>query len=364
MASELPFEAVDDIGFVQVEDIDMGDRLRPVDPIHVEVLGRAMMREGQTTPIVICRLPGAVRWTLVAGAHRLEAARKFGMPMLKAEIIGAGKIERRQHEVSENLWRKSLDPIDRANFIAELVRLAKLRAGIHPDASAQQVAINARWQKIAKEQAIDTSDTMSHVYGWSDEVAELVGLSKRSVERDIILHTRLVPSELERLRKVRHPVATNATQLRALAKLEPVNQSRVVSLLLYADAKLGQPAKTVGEAWSRINEKAKAPADAETKRLSSFIGTFSRMGLAEKKGALEQLGHVLPAGNRIIGPNDDFTPAAEHMATIAKGLDAAFAILIALGDGEPVEDEQINDALGDVQTALMTANHLKKGFAA
>lgn len=124
------FEPVDDIGFINVSDIDMGERLRPVDPVHVEVLGRAIMREGQATPIVVCRLPGRNDWTLVAGAHRVEAARKFDIEQLKAEIISPDKIGRRQREISENLWRKDLDPIDRANFIAELVRLAKLRAGI------------------------------------------------------------------------------------------------------------------------------------------------------------------------------------------------------------------------------------------
>lgn len=243
MASQpsiLTFETVDDIGFVDVADIDMGERLRPVDPVHVEVLGRAMMREGQATPIVVCRSPGSTKWTLVAGAHRVEAARKFGIESLKAELIGPDKIGRRQREISENLWRKGLDPIDRANFIAELVRLTKLRAGIDPDKEGRSASINARWQKIIRDQAVDTSDTMSFVYGWSEEVAEEVGLSKRTIERDIVLHSRLAPSEIARLRKSRHPVATNATQLRALAKLEPVDQSRVVSLLLQADRKLGE----------------------------------------------------------------------------------------------------------------------------
>jgi len=357
------FEPVDDIGFIEVAAIDMGERLRPIDPVHVEVLGRAILREGQATPIVVCRLPGRNDWTLVAGAHRVEAARKFGIEMLRAEIIGPDKIGRKQREVSENLWRKDLDPADRANFIAELVRLTKLRAGIDPNANAQKVAANARWQKALIERSKDAGDTMSHVYGWTDEVADQIGLSRRTLSRDLILHTRLAPSALAQLRLRRHPVATNATQLRALAKLEPIDQSRVVSLLLHADLKLGEPAKTVGEAWSRINGKAKAPADAETKRLSAFTGTFSRMGIAEKKGALKQLAKILPAGFRIVTPEDDFTPRADHIADIAAALDIAFKVLAQLVDGEPVDDEQLTDALGDVQQGLLTANGLKGGRA-
>lgn len=357
--TSLHFEPVDDIGFIDVDDIDMGDRLRPIDPVHVEVLGRAMMREGQATPIVVCRLPGSTRWTLVAGAHRVEAARRFDIPQLKAEIIGASKLERRQREVSENLWRKDLDPIDRASFIAELVRLAKLRAGIDPEASAQQVAAHARWQKNVKQQAADTCDTVSHAYGWTDEIAEKVGLSRRTVERDVLLHTRLVPSEIARLRKRGHPVATNAAQLRSLAKLDAVDQSKVVSLLLHADMKLGQPAKTVGEAWSRIQGKVKTTPDAETKRLSAFLGAFSRMSLTEKKGALEHLSGQLPVGFRLLTRE-----SLEHVMRVRLldsigAFESAFKVLVNLVDGDPVEDEQLRDVCSEVQHALFGLNDLK-----
>lgn len=347
--NDLYFEQTDDIGFVRVDDIDLGERLRPIDPIHVEVLGRAIMREGQATPIVVCRLPGRAKWTLVAGAHRVCAAIKFDIELLRAEIIGADKIGRRQREVSENLWRKDLDPVDRANFVAELVRLSKLRAGIDPDATAQQVAAGSRWQKAVDAQSKDARDTMSHVYGWTDEVADQIGLSRRTLSRDLMLHTRLAPSCLAMLRMHRHPVASNATQLRALAMHEPDQQSKIAAQLTLED----KPAKSVAEAWARIAGTTKPATDPEAKRLSAFLGAFSRMSLAEKKGALAHLAGQLPAGFALVDPDSEKKPNRMRLITIGGALDRAFNVVTDLIDGEEaVDDERLGDVAGDLQTAL------------
>jgi hypothetical protein len=39
---------------------------------------------------------------------------------------------------------------------------------------------------------------------------------------------------------------------------------------------------------------------AEDKRLSTFIGTFARMSLAEQRGALAQLAGMLPAPFKLV----------------------------------------------------------------
>ncbi len=355
------FEPVDDIGFIEVAAIDMGERLRPVDPLHVEVLGRAMLREGQATPIVVCRLPGRNDWTLVAGAHRVEAARKFDIEQLKAEVISPDKIGRRQREISENLWRKDLDPMDRANFIAELVRLAKLRAGIDPEAAGRAASANARWQNEVKSASKDASDTVTLVYGWSESVADQIGLSKRTVERDIMLHARLSPAVIAMLREARPDIARNAKQLRDLAKYDHKWQRDIVHTLQHGNLQLGgrQP-KSVSEAAACLTPNKKPVPDAEAKRLSAFLGAYGRMSLSEKKGALDQLSGQLPAGFRLQGEKSvDETIMRTRMLDAIGSLETAFKVLVQLVDGEPVDDEQLHDACGEVQHALMGLNDLK-----
>ena len=300
MAAEGDFEPLADAGLIAVKDIDLGDRLRPVDETWAEALGKVMLQDGQRTPIEVCRSaesPG--RYTLVSGAHRLRGAQKVGLAYLKAMVILADASERRIAEISENLFRRDLDPIDRAAFIAELVTHQKVRMGIDPAKDGRAASIDARWKKAVKDEAVDTTVTMTVVYGWTEKVAAAIGVSPATVERSLTLHRRLNPNVVAGLRARGHPILQNASQLRTLAKLEPVEQSKVASWLLHTDMQFGAPAKTLAEAIGRLSNRA-AP-DAEAKRLSTFLDTFARMGLTEKKAALAMLAPQLPKGITLTG---------------------------------------------------------------
>jgi hypothetical protein len=301
--STLHQEPLPDFILIRTDEIDEGDRLRPVDPVWAEALGQMMARDGQDTPITVCRLPGRSRWLLVAGGHRLAGAVSAEIEYLRAEVVSADRDDRRLREVRENVMRSSLAPVDRAAHIAEAVSILKRRAGVDPVADGRVASATARWQKSVKDEADDANDTMSFAYGWSEEVADQIGLNKRTVERDIMLYRRLAPSVVDRLRNARHPVLSNGTQLRTLAKLDEHAQAKVVSLLLVPGASLnyGQP-KTIGDAIAHpLGPKpAAAKPDAGTKRLSAFIGAFQRMSLVEKRGALAQLAGHLPSGTRIV----------------------------------------------------------------
>lgn len=266
---------------IRTDEIDMGERLRPVDESWAEALGQIMLRDGQMTPVEVCRLPGQSRWRLVAGGHRLAGALHAEIAYLRAIEVSNDKAERRLREVSENLWRSALAPLDRAAFVAEMVMLQKVRAGIDPAKDGRAASITARWQQQVKEDAADTSDTMSLVYGWSDAVADGLGVSKRTVERDMLLYRRVKPSSIERLRAANHPVLHNAAQLAALAKLGEVQQSLVLDLLLNGQA------ESVSDALGVMVQKPKSTP--EQKRFSTFLDTWARMSLAEQKGALANL---------------------------------------------------------------------------
>lgn len=301
--STLHQDVLSDFVLIRTDQIDVGDRLRPIDETWAAALGQMMRRDGQDTPIQVCQLPGRDRWMLVAGGHRLAGAVSAEIEYLRAEVVGAGRDDRRLREVRENLWRSALSPIDRAAFIAEAVSIIKRRAGVDPSADGRAASANARWQKQIATEAEDATATIAVAYGWSDQVGEQIGLSDRTVRNDLMLYRRLAPSLIERLRDARHPILSNSSQLRSLAKLDERAQETVVSLLIVPGASLNyaQP-KTIGDAIAHpLGPKpAAAKPDAETKRLSAFIGAFQRMSLAEKRGALAQLAGQLPAGTRIV----------------------------------------------------------------
>ncbi len=65
-------------------------RRATLDPAKVETLAAAMLKDGQTTPILV-RVDGA-RFVLVEGLHRLEAAKSLG----ETTIIGF-RVDGRKH---------------------------------------------------------------------------------------------------------------------------------------------------------------------------------------------------------------------------------------------------------------------------
>lgn len=343
-------DVVGQIILLRPEEIDASDRLRPIDPVWAEALAGVMQAEGQRTPIEVCRLPGQTTYKLVTGAHRHAAALMKGL-YLRAEVVTNDATERRLREISENLHRADLAPLDRATFVAELVAVHKLRAGLDPAQDGRAASVNARWQKQLQEEAEDTNDTMSFVYGWSDRVADQLGFSKRTVERDLLLVRRIPASIIDALRRADHPVLRNAGQLRALAKLDESAQRKVTGLLLHADMQIASaPFASVSAAVAAMSDR-QAPAP-DAKRLSAFIGSFGRMGLAEKKGALDHLAGMLPAGFDIVTGGAPTTEAAKQLRD---ALSVSFEIIarLAAPDGDPVDDDEIERARAIGQTALM-----------
>jgi hypothetical protein len=284
----------DQVLALPVDQVDMGERLRPIDPAYAEALAAVIRQDGQEDPIKVCRLPGKSGWLLVTGGHRLAACRLIG-GTVNAIVVNPDRAERLRREISENLFRSGLGPIDRAAFVAEMIDLQRARAGVEPETSPQSVAANARWKNGLKKQSTDASVTMTHAYGFADGAAEALGLSRETIYRDLTLHRGLPPGLVAQLRGL--PVASNAGQLRALAKMEPGDQVAVVRMLRDGEA------KGVSEAFGILRQKP--PADMAKKARSAFFGGWSRMTARQRRDALRELADLgLPRGARIVFEGD------------------------------------------------------------
>lgn len=282
-----PLQAVGQIFDVPLELIRMGERLRPVDPVWARALGQIMLVETQRQPIELCRLPGQTDFLLVTGGHRVEGRRLTEQATVKAVFVSADALQRRAAEVSENLFRRDLEPLDRAAFVAELIHLQKVRAGIDPAKDGRSVSAKARWAQAASEDATDATAMIAVAYGWAADVGAQIGLSERTIRDDLLLHRGLRPDVVAQLRG--HPIAKNAGQLRALAKMAEADQRQAAILIFEGKA------KGASDALDILRQRT-APS-AEAKRLSAFVGAFERMGAAEKRAALQTLAKLkLPAG--------------------------------------------------------------------
>lgn len=107
---------------VMVDAIEVHPRLRAVNDDAVKVMMESMADLGLQTPIT-------VRWTadsecvLVAGATRLEAAKRLGWRHIDTTPFEGSEVSARLWEIAENLHRSELTVADRAEHIEEWRRL-------------------------------------------------------------------------------------------------------------------------------------------------------------------------------------------------------------------------------------------------
>lgn len=119
---------------IPLEEIWIGARMRPVKPARVTDLVASLREVGLNTPLSVRASSeptktGSRPWILVAGAHRLAAAKELGWKRIRCEIFRGTEAEARIWEIRENLDRAELTALEKAEHVAGLIRL-KMQEGV------------------------------------------------------------------------------------------------------------------------------------------------------------------------------------------------------------------------------------------
>jgi ParB family chromosome partitioning protein len=131
-------------------------RARGLDTAAVDRLADSITRLGLQTPITVRYDSEADDILLVAGLHRLEAARKLGWDKIPAIYTDGTADEARMWEIAENLHRAELSAIERAEHIEEWRRLAvKVSHDVTPSGGSQPAEAGIR--KTARELGVSTT---------------------------------------------------------------------------------------------------------------------------------------------------------------------------------------------------------------
>lgn len=245
---------------IPLDQIQVSNRLRSIDPDHAALIAESFRINGQMTPIEVRRAADG-GFLLVSGAHRLEAANIAGMTEVTAIIVEADDDQARLREIDENLCRRDLSELDRASFLAER-KAVWLR--MHPETGRGKRA-------AAKETNLSLFPTFAR------DVAEKLGVSSRSVDRAIRRHDALDAAVRQMLATSRF--ADNGAALDAIGKLPPAQQRAVAAALVRTD----KPARGVTEALIEVAGRPRTPpgilADREYDRL---LGAWRKAGKAAR----------------------------------------------------------------------------------
>jgi len=97
---------------VKISDIKVVGRKRELNEEKIRDLANSFKLLGQLQPIVINQ-----DYTLLAGLHRLEAAKLLGWETIKAEVISGSQLEDELIEIDENLIRNDLTVLEQAELL-------------------------------------------------------------------------------------------------------------------------------------------------------------------------------------------------------------------------------------------------------
>ncbi|NLI27712.1 MAG: ParB N-terminal domain-containing protein [Acetobacter sp.] len=203
-----------DQAYIPLVEIDASERLRAIDSDYAAMIAASMMEEGQRTPIEV-RKTGK-RYRLIAGGHRLEALKIAGKENAWCVIVKANDDEAELLEIDENLVRRELSPLDRAVFLA---KRKEVYERLYPET-----------KKGGDRKSDQTEKLFGLIPSFTQETAEKLGLSSRSIEMAVARYTRISPAVRSKIAGTW--IADSGSQLDALAREASDMQMRVADFIL------------------------------------------------------------------------------------------------------------------------------------
>lgn len=262
---------------IALSEIDTTDRLRPVDPAHVEAIALSIEQCGLQSPIIL--RPEGNRYQLVAGWHRLAAVGRLGWTDVDAIVKNLTAEEARLVEIDENLMRRELSALDRAIFLAERKAVYDV---LHPETTKP----GRRSKELAK-----TFRQFGETF--SKTTADRLGLSKRTVEIALSLAKNLAPEARDALRL--SDLADNQSELLKLAALEPEKQVEAARLLASGAASKVKGARVALGIDVIVEE------DPQEKLFQSFLALWGRADQRTKARIAVQVSGVPTKGAKKAG---------------------------------------------------------------
>jgi ParB family chromosome partitioning protein len=259
---------------IEISAIEVGERLRAVDPNHVAVIASSVRECGRILqPIAVSMVyrEKALRpnYVLVAGAHRLAAAQLAGLSEIPAEVYeGLSSLAARLIEIDENLLRHELNPLDRAVFLAERKAVYE---GLHPETKAGVAGAKARHDSA--------NDTMS----FAKDAAEKTGLNPRTIQRAVTIVSKISPEIRRSLTGT--ILSKNQKELLLLAKQPPEQQAEIVGLMLGENA----PVKSVKAAIERVSGKVAAVPDRNEAQTRHLVNAWMHAGILARRAFVHEL---------------------------------------------------------------------------
>lgn len=200
---------------IKISDIRINPGRRSTDQQNVEELVKSIGAVGLMNPITVTQDN-----TLIAGLHRLEAAKLLGWTEVECTVSDAEGIQAELAEIDENIVRARLS---RHELGEQLLRRKELYETLHPE--TRQGMRNGQTSK--KE-----NFSLLGAKSFSQDTADKLGVSKRTVEQLVQTARDLTPEAKKIIREADSKI-TKGDALK-ISRLPPDQQEEAAAVLAVA----------------------------------------------------------------------------------------------------------------------------------
>lgn len=253
---------------VPVDSIQINSGRRETDHRHIGELAASMAELGLLNPITIDQ-----GHTLIAGLHRLEAAKLLGWAEIDCTITSLEGLQAELAEIDENFIRNDLSALEHGEM---LLRRKEIYETLHPETragTAQALAMNtAKGNNVSDKMTLTTKSFVQ-------DTADKLGVGRRTVERQIQTAKNLTTEAKQIIRDADAKISKKTAM--KLSRLEPEQQKEAAGLLAareirsvdeYTAAKAQEPKPPEDEAaeeWEEPEAPA-VPFTLESRPFASF----------------------------------------------------------------------------------------------
>lgn len=223
-------------------------RMREVDEKKVQEISESMGEIGLLHPIVINSSN-----KLIAGAHRLAAARLLGWTEIKCSVVNLEGLDLELAEIDENLKRNDLHYTDQAMLDKRrkeiyLLKYPETKVGI-----AQSKAMNAKKKgKKGRHVRVDSTSTSEPEIkpkSFVEDTSDKTGQSESTVKQSVQMATNIIPEAMPVLKENDIP----KKDALVLARETPENQKKIIEKI----KKQPQAKKSVIRAKEQLSHEEK-----------------------------------------------------------------------------------------------------------
>ena len=186
---------------------------RGVDPKNVSELAASIREFGQLQPIIVRKMGDGDQYELLAGEHRLRAAKKAKLRTVEAKVVDVDDIDAGLISIEENIQRYPLGDFE---FMDATVRWKEL----HEQKHGKPKRGGDRRSAAAKKDGKNKTERL----GFETEAAERLGVSEDTV-RNVLARAGKAAPEVKEAWKSGE---INASQVDEIVKLPKAQQVEVL----------------------------------------------------------------------------------------------------------------------------------------